>query len=79
MPSGTGTQGAVPVPHLPILCSLFTQIPTNYLADLQPSGRLLEPAPSLRSLMDSLVNSFTVIISVPSYLCLTHFLYKYSL
>ena len=66
-------------PHLPIRCSFFTQIPPNYLADLWPSGRLLEPAPSLQSLMDSLVNSFTVIISIPSYLCLTHFLYKYSL
>ena len=66
-------------PHFPIPCSLFTQIPPNSLADLWPSGRLLEPAPSLQSLMDSLVNSFTVIISIPSYLCLTHFLYKYSL
>ena len=66
-------------PHLPITCSFFTQIPPNYLADLWPSGRLLEPAPSLQSLMDSLVHSFTVIISIPSYLCLTHFLYRYFL
>ena len=66
-------------PHLPIRCSSFTQIPPNYLADLWPSGRLLEPAPSLQSLMDSLVNSFTVIIFIPSYLCLTHSFYNYSL
>ena len=66
-------------PHLPIPCTLLTQIAPSYLADLWPSGRLLEPAPSLRSLMDSLVNSLTIIISVPSSLFLTHFLYKYSL
>ena len=66
-------------PHLPIPCTLLTQIAPNYLADLWPSGRLLEPAPSLQSLMDSLVNSFTVTISIFSSLCLSHFLYKYSL
>ena len=66
-------------PHFPIPCSLFTQILPNRLAYMWPSGRLLEPAPSLQSLMDSLVSSFTVIISSRSYLCLTHFLYKYSL
>ena len=63
----------------PIPCTLLTQIAPNYLADLWPSGRLLEPAPSLHGLMDSLVKSFTVIISIPSYLCLTHFLYRYFL
>jgi len=62
-----------------IPCTLLTQIAPNSLADLWPSGRLLEPAPSLQSLMDSLVNSLTIIISVPSSLFLTHFLYKYSL
>jgi len=66
-------------PHFPIPCSFFAQIPPNYLADLWPSGRLLEPAPSLQSLTDSLVNSFSVITSIPPYLCLTYFLYKYSL
>jgi len=66
-------------PHLPIPCSFFTQIPPNYLADLRPSGGLLEPAPSLQRLRDTFLNSFTVIISVPSYLCLTHNLYIYSL
>ena len=66
-------------PHFPIPCSFFTQMLTNCLAYLWPSGRLLEPAPSLQSLSDSLGNSFTVIMSIPSYLCLTHFLYKYSL
>ena len=65
-------------PHFPIPGSFFTHIPANYLADLWPSGRLLEPASSLQSLMDSLVNSFTVIISIPSSLCLTYFLYRYS-
>ena len=73
------TRSSHSIPDFPIPCSFFAQIPPNYLADLWPSGRLLEPAPSLQSLMDSLVHSFTVIISVPSYLCLTHFLYKYSL
>ena len=60
---------------------LFLHSDTSHLSvsDLWPSGRLLEPAPSLQSLMDSLVNSFTVIISIPSYLCLTHFLYRYFL
>ena len=66
-------------PHHPIPCTLLTQIPPNCLADLWPSGRILELAPSLQSLRDSLVNSFTVIISIPSYLCLTHILYKYYL
>ena len=66
-------------PHLPIPCSFFTQIPPNYLADLWPSGRLLESVPSLHSLMDFLINYFTLIMSIPSSLCLTHFLYKYSL
>ena len=73
------TRSSHSFPDFPIPCSFFIQIPPNYLADLWPSGRLLEPAPSLQSLMDSLVNSFTVIISIPSYLCLTHFLYRYFL
>ena len=73
------TRSSHSIPDFPIPCSFFAQIPPNSLADLWPSGRLLELAPSLQSLMDSLVNSFTVIISVPSYLCLTHFFYNYSL
>ena len=66
-------------PHFPMPCSFFTQMLRNYRADLWPSGRLLEPAPSLQSLMDSLVNSFTMIISIPSSICLTHILHRYSL
>jgi len=66
-------------PHFPIPCSLFTQIPPIYLADLWPSGRLLERAPSLQSLMDSVVQFLTVIISIPSYPCVSHFFYKYCL
>ena len=66
-------------PHFPIPGSFFTQMLPNCLAYLWPSGRLLETAPSLHSLIDSLINYFTLIISIPSSLCLTHFLYKYSL
>ena len=66
-------------PHFPIPCTLLTQIPPNSLADLWPSGRLLEPSPSLQSLMDSVVQFLTVIISIPSYPCVSHFFYKYSL
>ena len=66
-------------PHFLIPCSFFTQMLPNCLAYLWPSERLLEPAPSLHSLIDSLINSFTLIICIPSSLCLTHFLYKYSL
>ena len=60
---------------------LFVHSDTSHLSvcDLWPSGRVLELAPSLQSLMDSLVNSFTVIISIPSSICLTHILHRYSL
>ena len=58
---------------------LFTLIPPNYLADLSPLGRFLELAPCVQTPMDSLICSLTVIISIPSSLCLTHFLYNYSL